>query len=130
MALEVLSFAVTVPAGTAESAYLVTDLDMPPRIVRRIRWRVPPGPAGELGWALGAAGAKLIPWGDSQWIIADDESDVYEPENVIESGAWQVLAYNTGTYDHTVYLTFSVDPPVTGRPGQATEPLPLVGLIG
>ncbi len=111
MAREVRNFAVTVPAGTQASAPQVTALTMPARIVRRVRVRVPPGPAGLVGWALGAAGQRVLPWGPNQWIVADNEAIVWDLDDQITSGAWQLQAYNTGVYAHTLYVTFELDPP-------------------
>lgn len=114
MASEVRNFAVTVPAGTAIAAPLVSALSMPARIVRSVRVRVPPGPAGVVGWALGAAGVRILPWGDGQWIVADNEWIEWPLEGQITSGAWQLVAYNLGIYNHTLYVTFQLDVP--GRP--------------
>ena len=124
MAAEVRTFAVTVPAGTAIAAPQVTALRMPARIVRNVRVRVPPGPAGEVGWAVGAAGVRVLPWGAGEWIIANDEAIEWPLDGQITSGAWQLQAYNTGTYPHTLYLTFQLDPPQgAGRAGQLFAPL-------
>jgi len=121
MAAEVRNFAVTVPAGTAITAPQVTDLAMPARVVRKIRVRIPPGPSGAVGWALGAAGERVLPWGPGQWIVADDEAIEWELVDQITSGAWQLQAYNTGVFDHTLYITFLVDPPAAA--GSALYPL-------
>ena len=130
MAVETRTYAVVVPAGTAEATPQLSDLAMPARIVRGIRVRVPPGPGGELGWALAAAGQAIIPWGGGTWIVADDEVITWTPEQTIESGAWQLLAWNTGTYDHTVYVTFELDPPGQPAGGAELASLPLVGMTG
>lgn len=114
MAAEVRNFAVLVPAGTLKAAPQTTALDMPARIAREVRVRIPPGPAGEVGWALGAAGVRVLPWGADEWIVADNEAIDWPLEGQITSGAWQLQAYNTGTYPHTLYVTFQLDPPATG----------------
>jgi len=124
MAAEVRTFAVTIPAGTAIAAPQVTALRMPARIVRAIRVRVPPGPAGEVGWAVGAAGVRVLPWGAGEWIIANDEAIEWPLDGQITSGAWQLQAYNTGAYPHTLYLTFQLDPPQgADRANQLFAPL-------
>ena len=114
MAAEVRSFAVLVPVGTLKAAPVTTALDMPARVARSVRVRIPPGPAGEVGWALGAAGVRVLPWGADEWIVADNEAIDWPLEGQITSGAWQLQAYNTGTYPHTLYVTFQLDPPGTG----------------
>lgn len=120
MAREVRQYAATITAGTTVAAPMRIPLSMPARIVRRIRWRVPPGPSGLMGWRLGSGGVAVIPWNDGAWIIADDEWDEWLPEGQITSGAWELQGYNGGTLDHTVYLTFELDPP------QLVDPAALV----
>lgn len=110
MATETRSFAVSVPAGTAQATPQVTNLTMPPRIVTAVRWRVPPGPRGALGWALSMAGQHVVPWGNGNWIVADDEYDRVQFTEAPTSGAWQLIAYNTGLLPHSVYLIFDLEP--------------------
>lgn len=110
MAQEIRAFEVTIPAGTAKSAGWSQAISMPPRVVKRIDWRVPPGPRGNMGFAIGASGEAILPTNEGAWIVADDDRDNWPLENQIDSGGWEVFGYNTGTYDHTVYLRFHVDP--------------------
>lgn len=110
MAREVRNFAVLVPAGTLQAAPQVTNLVMPPRFVRSVRLRVPPGPSGSVGFALGASGAQVIPWEPGTWLVMDDEAVEWDLDNQIETGAWQLRAYNVGRWDHTLYVTFLLDP--------------------
>lgn len=123
MASEVRSFAATIPAGTLVAAPVTVDLAMPARIVRSVRVRTPPGPAGTVGWALGAAGQRVLPWGANQWIVADDEVIEWTLTDQITSGAWQLQGYNTGVYAHTLYVTFSLDPPQLVAAGVPLAPL-------
>lgn len=110
MATEVRSFAATLPAGTLDSAPATIELAMPARIVSGVRVRIPPGPSGAVGWALGSAGVRVLPWGDQQWIVGDDEVIEAPLTGQITSGAWQLIGYNTGLFDHTIYVTFLLDP--------------------
>lgn len=119
MAQEIREFAVRVPAGTGKAAPLVTDVGFPERIVTGVGWRVPPGPSGLMGWALTSAGAPVIPIQPGTYIVTDNQSGTWELGGYLDSGNWQVTAYNTGTYDHTVYLTFELD-----LPGAAMAPVP------
>lgn len=118
MAQEVREYAVTVPAGTAAANPLVTDISFPDRTVTAVGWRVPPGPSGLMGWALTSAGAPVIPIQPGSWIVADNQAAEWPLDGYLDSGNWQVTAYNEGTYDHTVYLTFQLD-----LPGAATSPI-------
>lgn len=111
MAYELRQFTATIPAGTPQAAPVTISLAMPARIVRRVRARIPPGPAGLMGWALASSGVPIIPWNAGAWIVAEDEELTWDLSGQIESGAWQLLGYNTGVYAHSVYLVFEVDPP-------------------
>lgn len=124
MARLVRTFAVTTPAGTLATAPLVTSLAMPARLVRALRIRVPPGPAGQLGLALVSGGQWMIPENRDTYLVMDNESVEWPLDGQLETGAWQLRSYNTGRWDHTVYLTFLLDPlPV--RSGSPVGPVPL-----
>jgi hypothetical protein len=112
-------------AGTTVAAPLTTVLTMPPRIVREVRVRIPPGPRGQVGWYLASGGVQVVPWLKGTYIVADDETIDWPLEGQIESGAWQLVAYNTGSYDHTLYLTFLLDV-LRGRTGAPTGSAPIV----
>ena len=124
MAVEVRSFAVTIPAGTAIATPYLADLTLPARVVQKIEIRIPPGPAGTVGFALGAAGQRVIPWGAAEWIIDDNRLIEWVLEQQITSGAWQLQGYNLGANDHTLYVTFLLD--TVGASGAAAYPGPLV----
>lgn len=117
MAQEVRTFQVTVPANTPSSAPQTFDISFPPRPVRQIEWMVPPGPRGNVGFQLGLAGTPLIPYNRDAWIIANGDTRQWNLEGVPDSGAWQVRAYNTGSFPHTLYFRFLLDLPVQGAQG-------------
>lgn len=103
-------FAATITAGTAKASPMTVSLPVMAGVIDLIRWRVPPGPRGNLGWQLGMGGVTVIPENSGTYIIADNESDSVFISGLPDSGAWQVIGYNTGTFDHTVYLYFHVTP--------------------
>lgn len=109
MAREIRTFEVTVAAGTARADAVTTDLDMPPRVVTGIHIVVPPGPAGSVGFQVAAAGQPIIPYNPGQWIVTDNEIIDWPLAGYHDSGSWQVIAYNTGTYDHTIYVRFLLE---------------------
>lgn len=123
MAQEVRSFVITIPHGTLQTAPITTELEMPPRVVRQINIRVPPGPRGEMGFQIGASGVQVIPHNVGQYLVLDDESLSWQLDNQIDSGGWEISGYNNGDYDHTIHIRFLVDP-VTEQaaPGQ-TQPI-------
>jgi hypothetical protein len=105
----VFQFEPTVPNGTAKATPYATTLTTPNYEVQLIRWRVPPGPQGNLGWQLYYSGSIVLPQ-NGLWVIADNESDKMELDELPTGGSWEFLGYNTGIYDHTVYLTFYMNP--------------------
>lgn len=113
MAQEIRTFSVTIPAGTLSSNPAKTNVNFPTRIVEQIDAVFPQGPSGLVGIAIAAGGQAVIPYGASQWIIADNET-VYMPvADQVQSGAWSVIGYNTGSFAHTVQVRFYLNlPPV------------------
>lgn len=128
MPSEFRQFTVSVAPGTTQAVPQLTNLTMPARIVRRVRVRIPRGPNGLMGFALASSGVPIIPWNSGAWVVADDEVFTWELENQIDSGAWQLRAYNTGAYAHSVYLTFEVDPPQRRRAGGFLVPIPVASI--
>ena len=108
MAREVYAFAVTIPAGTLPTAPYSPNMAMPPRRIEALEILVPPGPRGEVGFSIGAAGVPVLPRGSNSWLITDDERIVWPLDHAIDSGAWQFFGYNTGTNPHTIYIRFLV----------------------
>ena len=111
MAREIREFGVLVPAGTPKAAPLVTDISFPERRVTAVSWRVPPGPSGLMGWALTSAGAPVIPIQPDTYVVTDNQAATWELDGYLDSGNWQVTAYNTGAYPHMVCFTFQLDLP-------------------
>jgi len=108
-AVEVRSFAVTIPAGTAITAPYTQDIYTPARVLAALHWKVPPGPSGLMGWRLTMSGGNpVIPTGGG-WIIADDEDATWNLTDQPDSGFWELTGYNTDIYPHTVYLDFLLD---------------------
>lgn len=109
MAQEIQKFSVTIPSGTDIAAAQVFSLGFAPRKVNEVEIMIPPGPRGEVGFQLGFGGSQLIPFTPGQWVVADDEVIHWPLEDMPDSGAWQLIAYNTGTYDHTLEVRFLCD---------------------
>lgn len=127
MAREIREFTVTITAGTQQASPSLAALVMPARIVRHIHARIPPGPNGLMGWALASGGVPVIPWNANAWFVANDETFDWDLEGQISSGAWQLRGYNTGRYDHSVYLVFELDPPQLVGTATFTSPIDLSG---
>ena len=128
MAREVYEFQITVPAGTAQSSPQTSPMTMPPRVVEQLEVLVPPGPGGEVGFAIGSSGGQVIPRNAGTYVISDDEKITWPLDGMIDSGAWQLVAYNTGRYDHTLYVRFLVD--LVGAQPATSAPLDTSQLAG
>lgn len=106
MAREIRTRKAKIPSGTPISAPVTVDVSFPPRVVQRVDLLVPAGANGLVGFQLANSGGQVIPADAGDWIIANGETIVWPLENQIDSGSWQVIGYNTGIYDHTIYLRF------------------------
>ena len=126
MAREVREYAATIPTGTTPASPHAMTLAMPPRVVTRIVVRVPPGPRGVMGFAIGSAGVAVIPVNPGQWIVTDDATLPFDLDDYIDSGTWEFFGYNTGTFAHTVYLTFHCTLPGSSAP---SSPQPTVAAV-
>lgn len=111
MASELREYAFAIPAGTLASDPASLDCVMPARVVEWITVLVPPGPNGTMGFQIANSSIPVIPSNPGAWIVSNDEVIHWPLENQITSGSWQVLGYNSGVYDHTIYVRFGVDPP-------------------
>lgn len=109
MADEIRVYSVNVPNGTPTSAPITADVSFPPRVVRQIQIRVPPGANGELGFAIANSGIAVIPINPGGWLIANDELVDLPIASEHDNGSWQVIAYNTGNYPHTLSVRFFLD---------------------
>lgn len=49
---------------------------------------------------------SIVPVNPAQWIVHDGDSTATELARLPDSGAWQIRGYNTGTFPHTIYVTF------------------------
>jgi hypothetical protein len=117
---EIYAFSVTIPAGTLQAAPVIISIGIPPRIVNQIDVVVPPGPSGLMGFQIGMVGQQIIPRNCNAWIITDGEKISWPVQNQNDSGAWQVIGYNTDIYDHTIQVKLLVDLAVTADTGPAS----------
>lgn len=108
MARQIYGFSVTTPAGTSQATPQSVDLVLPPLNVDFVRIRIPPGPSGHLGFYLGMGGGQVIPYQLGEWVTPDGEVITETLDDFVDSGDWQFVSYNTGTYDHTVQLSFGL----------------------
>lgn len=113
--LTIYEFQPLTPAGTPEDVPISIDMTFPALEVDIIEWMVPKGPQGNLGWQLWYANSLVIPQ-NGTWVVTDGEFGHWEIDELPQTGTWQFMGYNTGSYDHTVYLRFLVSPLTTSSP--------------
>lgn len=109
MAQRVESFVVTVPAGTTPAAPQTTSLPFNIGIVESIEILVPPGPSGLVGFRIRHSNATVIPYDNSEWIIADNEVIRWNLSDYPTGRAWAIRIYNEDAYDHTLYIRILVN---------------------
>lgn len=84
-----------------------------------------------MGFSIGAAGTPILPVQLGTFIVTNDEVIDWPLENQIDSGGWSLFGYNTGSFDHTVYIRFLLQIPqlqrrlTTQLPIQPAQLLPL-----
>src|SRR5215472_10131499 len=128
MAEEVRQFTVTIPASTPKTAPVTVAITMPVRVVTRVDWRVPNGPMGVFGWYLAMGGVPVMPQPAGTFVVANDETGSWDLTGQPDSGAWQVIGYNTGSNPHSVYLAVHVDLPSRTVQAPALLPAAMLGL--
>lgn len=124
MAQEIRSFSITIPAGTAIATPQVTQMSMPARNVDEVEVEVPPGPRGEVGFTLGSSGVQVIPIQLGSWIVTDNYTLNWRLEGFWDSGSWELRAYNTGSFDHTLSVRFLLSLVVKGAASSAPATIP------
>lgn len=114
----------TVTASTAKASAATTDISFADGLVQRIEVDVPPGHTGHTGIQVLSAKAQLVPATFGAFLVADDHDFGWDMVGVIDTGSFQVKAYNTDIYDHTFYIRFSVLDFAYAQPPQPLPALP------
>src|SRR5262245_45100857 len=108
MADDVFRFTVTVPAGTPIGAPQLTLTQFRSSIVERIGWRIPHGHMGKTGFQIATRGVQVIRRAAGQFVVGDGEAGSFDLTGYHDSGDWAVIAYNTGTVQHSIYVAYHV----------------------
>ncbi len=115
----VYNWTFTVSAGTPQSAPSVFSMAVAPVEVLSIVVRVPPGPRGAVGFLLRYGGDQIYPHQNGQYLILDGDQVSFVPPADSTAGSWQLQAYNTGAFAHTLQVTMTtaaLGAGVTGPP--------------
>lgn len=111
---------VTTPASTLSTAPQQTVWPLIDGHLLSLEVLIPAGHAGLTGISVKAQGVQIVPWGTSEFLVADDTTiPVWLDYDIANSGL-VILTYNTGAYSHTHYLRASVE--TLAPPGIAHAP--------
>ena len=102
------SASVTVAAGTPQSGPATTDVSFPDGTLQRLEIVVPDGHAGFTGIQVLASNAQMVPYTAGAFLVANGETLAFDLVGQIDTGFFQVRAYNTDIYAHTFHLRFFV----------------------
>lgn len=109
MADRVEWFTVTIPANTRQTAPVSFPLVFNQGTVTEIDVKVPPGPAGNIGFFIAAGGSQYLPRTFGSFIVPDDDYFTWPIANAINSGSWACVAFNTDVVAHTIQVSFQVN---------------------
>lgn len=102
-------FEFTIPANTPQSAPVSNPMVFRQGAVVEIDVKIPPGPAGNVGFYISAGGSQYIPRTFGSFIFPDDDYIVWPIQNAITSGSWGLVAFNTDTWPHVIQVAFQVN---------------------
>ncbi|MGH9071242.1 MAG: hypothetical protein ACRDX8_08805 [Acidimicrobiales bacterium] len=109
MASRVYSFNATVEADTPAGSPTTTPTEFAPGTVGELELVFPDGCAGLVGVRITNAYGQVIPYAHGQWIRGNNEVLRLPLEGYIQSGSWQVEAYNEdAVYPHTLMVRYLV----------------------
>jgi hypothetical protein len=118
-------FPVTALANTPKSAPITVQIAFPQGEVVEIDVKIPPGPAGNLGFHINAGGTQYVPRTAGNFIVPDDDYFTWPMHNAINSGSWALTYYNTDIYPHLIQVGFQVNELTFGPPLPMSAPIGL-----
>lgn len=108
MAQRVVPLTCNIPSGTLISNPVHFPLSFPSAEVERIDVRIPPGPNGLMGFSIRNGGGNLIPQGEGNWIVANNDYIQWPLSDAPNNGNWDIQAYNLDVLPHSIYVYFNV----------------------
>jgi hypothetical protein len=127
MAVQVQQFAATVPAATTKTAPQITQMQLGVFEVEWVEVQVPDGANGQVGFYVASSGQQVFPFRAGStpiWVVSNNRVFHWDVTGQPTSGDWQLYAYNSGTFPHTVTCHFGVSP-VTVAAAGVTIPAPI-----
>lgn len=119
--------ALTVPAGTPQSAPATFVIPMPNGHIADVNLVVPNGHNGLTGFQLILSGTPIIPYGGASFLVANDYDKSWDIDQDFNEGQVVMAGFNTDIFAHTFYCRIlwesTPPPPVAvsiGAPAAAT----------
>jgi hypothetical protein len=97
---------VTIPAGTAKATPFIQLTQFAAQRLDGVEWRFPPGCQGFVGIQIGSHGTPILPFNPNQWFVRSGDAMQYDLTGMPDSGDWSVIGYNTGSFAHTIEITY------------------------
>ena len=123
MATEIHQFSAKIPAGTPSSAPVTVPLGQANYEIESVDVEVPPGPSGLMEFYIGLDDTQWIPFEAGEFIRWDNRTGSWDTENQVVNAGWNVVGFNTGTYDHTVTVRFHTNPIASPQPPDQEGPI-------
>lgn len=99
-------WSVTIPANTPSSSPTTTDVSVADGYLQRVDVTIPDGHNGLTGLQLLGANGQLIPYTLGEYLVGNDQELAFDMVGVIDTGSFQVRAFNGGLFQHTFYGLF------------------------
>lgn len=117
MAQRVVPRTCVIPANTPIANPVHFPLQFTASDVERIDVRIPPGPAGLVGFSINYGGGNFIPEGTGNWVVADDDFMSWPLDGAPNGGNWDIVCYNTDALPHSLYFYFNISAlPIVSAP--------------
>lgn len=106
------NYLVTVPANTAIAAPVTIGLPTGDIWLESVRYYIPAGSGGCMGWYLAQSGVPIFPWtGNLAWIVENNVNDEIDVGDELQ-GNLAVVGYNLGQFQHQIRLRLKYYPAV------------------
>lgn len=109
MAQRIEALDVTVAAGTSSTAPQITALPWDEGEVEVIEVVVPDGCAGLVGFAFRHSQQQVIPFSAGAFVVSNDERIRWDVTGYPTGEKWEVSAYNTDVFPHTLHIRFLIN---------------------
>lgn len=117
--------AVTVTAGTVKAAPSSTVWKLEDAFITTVTIIVPDGHSGLTGIRLLRSFQQVIPYGNDDWIVANNDEIVIPYNGEITASGLSIQTYNTDVFDHSFNLRCVITDSLPGS-GSIVSPIPII----